>query len=201
MQHYRIAQVRQGYSSHSYNGLENNIHLGRLLARTGQPDEAREILGTTLAVTEQKGMMRLYIKALVTDGVLDVDEGNYSVAEEKFFTAVDMAAQRGLAHEVIWGNYRLAWLAYTQAQYDRAEHFLMDVLAQAQSHEMTLLTLYVLEMAFRLMEEKTLQLTPNHIRKTFKSWVEKLSSYSQSPPLRDDIQKAIRYWEEKGYFS
>jgi DNA-binding SARP family transcriptional activator/tetratricopeptide (TPR) repeat protein len=201
MQHYRIAQVREGYTSHTYNGLENNIHLGRLLARTGQLDEAREILGTTLWVTEQQGMMGLYFKALVTDGALDVDERNYDAAEEKFAKAVNMAEQRGLAHEVLWAKFRMAGLAYNQAQCDRAEHFLIDVLAQAQSHDMTMLTLHSLELAFQLMECKSLQLTPDQIRGKFRSWVDKLDSYTQSPPLREDFLNAIRFWEEKGYFS
>lgn len=201
MQHYRIAQVREGYSSHTYNGLENNIHLARLLARTGELEEAREILGTTLWVTEQKGMMGLNIKAIVTDGALDVDEGYYDTAEEKFTNAVNMAEKRGLAYEVLWAKFRLAGLAFTQGHYDQAEHFLVDVLAQAQSRDMTMLTLHTLELAFRLMEFKSMRLTPDYIRGKFRSWSDKLDAYTQSPPLRKDFLKAIRYWEEKGYLS
>jgi hypothetical protein len=92
-------------------------------------------------------------------------------------------------------------LAYNQAQCERAEHFLIDVLAQAQSHDMTMLTLHSLELAFQLMECKSLQLTPDQIRRKFRSWVDKLDSYTQSPPLREDFLNAIRFWEEKGYFS
>jgi len=201
MHYYRIAQVRQGYSFQSYYGLVNNIHLGRLLARTGQNAEAREIFRGTLEIAKRHGMVELYIQALLVDGLIDVDEHNYEIAEAKFVKALDLAYQNGLRHEVIWSKFRLAYLAFLLAQYDRAEKYLIEILEDAYSHKMILLLKAVLDFADQLAKVRTLSLNIDEIRTMFQYLVTHLELHTQSPALKGEFINAQRLWREKGLLS
>lgn len=199
MQYFRIAQVRQGFFFQSYYGLENNIHLGRLLTRNGHLEEARQILRTTLAVTEQKSMAHLHIQALMVDGLIDLVEHDYASAEGKFLSALDLADQKGLVHEVIWGKYRLALLEFDRQRFDLAEKHLVEVLEQAKSHQMTLMLQFALGFGYQLSKTFTSQIDPDEIRSTFQSLVDSLEAHTQTTPLRQDFLNARRIWQESGY--
>jgi predicted ATPase len=201
LQHYRIAQVRQGYSFQSYYGLENNIHLSRLLTRTGELVEAREILIATLAVTEEKGIMHLHPQALLAEGLLDLQEEYYPEAEGKFSLALAIAEQKGLMHEAIWGKFRLAAYAFTQKRYDLAENLLIDVLATTKLQEMPLLNLHALEFFWQLKEYISIRVDMDELRDNFQVLADKLNAQTQSPALKPDFQNVQRYWREQGYYS
>lgn len=198
MRHYRIAQVRQGFSVYSYYGQDNNIHLGRLLTRIGQLAEAKEIIRSTLDVTDQKGIMLLHAQALMADGLIDMKEGNITSAEEKFVLALELAEERGMGQEVLWGKFRMAFSAFSGNRFDLAESFLVEVLDKSKSHKMHLLHKYALELASQLSQCKTLQLNSDEIRMSKQSLVDKLEAHTQSEPLREGFVKAQRIWQ-KGY--
>ena len=185
--YFRIAQVRQGYTFLSYSGQENNLHLGRLLTRNGQLTEAKEIIQSTLEVTGQKGMMMLHTQALLADGLIDLNENNEADAERKFALAIEIAEEKGLVQEVIWAKFRMALLEFERQRYAEAECFLFEVINDAISRKMTLLTKYALELAERLANFITLQIGPDELLSIKQSLVEKLMSYNQTEPQRQDF--------------
>ena len=185
--YFRIAQVRQGYTFLSYSGQENNLHLGRLLTRNGQLTEAKEIIQSTLEVTGQKGMMMLHTQALLADGLIDLNENNEADAERKFALAIEIAEEKGLVQEVIWAKFRMALLEFERQRYAEAECFLFEVINDAISRKMTLLTKYALELAERLANFITLQIGPDELLSIKQSLVESLMSYNQTEPLRREF--------------
>lgn len=195
--HFRIAQVRQGYTFLSYSGQENNLHLGRLLTRNGQLSEAREIIRSTLEVTGQKGMMLLHVQALLADGLIDLKEDNEADAEHKFALAIEIAEEKGLVQEIIWGKFRMALLEFERQRYPEAEGFLFEVINGAIMHKMTLLTKYALELAERLANFVTLQYTPEELHSIKQALVEKLMAYNQTEHLRQDFFSSQHLWREK----
>jgi DNA-binding SARP family transcriptional activator len=196
-QHFRIAQIRQGYSFLSYSGLENNLHLGRLLTRNGQLAEAKEIIQSTLKVTGQKGMMMLHTQALLADGLIDLIEQNDSEAERKFALAIEIAREKGLVQEVTWGKFRMALLAFSRQQYLEAESIVFEVINDANRLKMTLLTKYALELAERLANFITLKVGPDELQSIKQSLVEKLMSYNHTEPLRREFFSRQHLWREE----
>jgi DNA-binding SARP family transcriptional activator/tetratricopeptide (TPR) repeat protein len=196
-QHFRIAQVRQGYSFLSYSGQENNLHLGRLLTRNGQLTEAKEIIRSTLEVTEQKGMMLLHTQALLADGLIDLSEQNDVDAEHKFALAIEIAKEKGMVQEATWGKFRMAILAFSQQRYTEAESFVFEVINEAISLKLILLTKYALELAEQLANFITLQVGPDELILIKKSLVEKLMSYNETEPLRREFFSRPHLWREK----
>jgi DNA-binding SARP family transcriptional activator len=196
-QHFRIAQIRQGYSFLSYFGQENNLHLGRLLTRNGQLAEAREIIQSTVEVTGQKGMMLLHTQALLADGLIDLNEKNDVDAEHKFALAIEIAREKGMVQEVTWGKFRMAILAFSRQRYEEAERFVFEVINEARSLNLILLTKYALELAERLANHITLQVGQDEMQSIKQSLVEKLVSDNQSEPLRRDFFSRKHLWREK----
>jgi tetratricopeptide (TPR) repeat protein len=201
MQYYRIAQVRQGYTFQSYFGLENNIHLARLLTRKGLVAEARELLHTTLAVTEESRLMSFHIQALMADGLIDFDEGLFSLADQKFSMSVAIGEQKGLVQEVVWGKYRMAQMAYSQQQYDQAEELLLEILKITRLQGMVLLNKFALELTGQLSRKKSLSIPLDKLQSNYKTLVAQLEAHTQSEPLRGEFMNARRVWREKEIYS
>ena len=197
MQYYRIAQVRQGYTFQSIFGLENNIHLARLLARSGQIADARELLQTILSVSEQKGLMSSHVEALLVDGLIDLEEGMLPSADHKFSSAVVIAEQKGLIQDVMWGKFRMAQMGLFQEQYDHAEELLIEVLEFTRSEKMILLNKLALELASQLSRHKALWTPIEKLQSEYQALVAKLEAHTQSEPLRQDFLNAQGLWREK----
>jgi DNA-binding SARP family transcriptional activator len=194
LHYYRIAQVRQGYFFQSYYGLENNIHLGRALTWTGQIAEAREILKITLELTHQKGIMVLYIQALMIDGLCDLFEMKDTEAEAKFSSVVEIAEENGLRQDYYWGKFLFARLQMTRKEFVKAEETLIEVLEGTTSHKMTLLTLFVFDLLTQLQKVHHLRMPAEVLTSSFDALLHKLDSQTQSPPLREVFLDALGYW-------
>lgn len=201
MQHYRIAQVRQGFTFQSYYGLENTIHLSRLLTRNGELAEARELINTTLAITEEKGTMHLHSQALLAAGLLDIQDGDYPEAEEKLSLALTIAEHRGLKHEAVWAKYRLAFYAFTQNNFDHAVDQLMEVLTTSKLQEMPLLNLYALEFMWKLATYTSVPIDMDELRANFRVVENRLEAHTQSQTLNPNFKNIQGYWREQGYYS
>lgn len=201
IKHYRIAQVRQGYTSQSFYGLDNNIHLARLMIGSGELAEARELLQTIIVATEQKGLMSFYIQALMVDGLIDLEEGKFSAADQKFSTAVVLAEQKGLEQEVMWAKSRMAQMAIQQDRYGLAEELLTEVLVFARSRDILILQKFVLELAGQLSRYKTILLPMEDLKSEYKNLVDALEAHTQSEPLRQDFLKAKFHWRENEIYS
>ncbi len=196
LHHYRIAQVRQGYSIQSYYGLENNINLTRLLALRGELVEARELLETTLAVTEQKRLMAFHIEALMVEGVINLEEGDFIAAGKVFSMAVSIAEKKGLVQEVMWGTFRLAWAAFLQGQYNLAEESLVKVLSFTRLRDMVILNKLALELAINLSRIQTLSIPLDQLREEYQALVAKLEAHTRSEALRARFLAALQRWRE-----
>ncbi|HOE69492.1 MAG TPA: AAA family ATPase [Brevefilum sp.] len=201
MHYYRLAQIRQGYFLQSYYGLENNVALARLLTRSGQPAEAREILKSTLATTEEKGLMAIYIQALLADGLIDLEAKNFKTTEQKFSTALKLAEQRNLAQEIAWGNFRMAQLAFSRGEFNQAEELLMEILGLSRSLRMKMLNKNALELAGQLSRHIKLRIHPQELRSAYQALLSDFDAYTQSEPLRKEFLHALQVWREENSFS
>jgi hypothetical protein len=195
-QHYRIAQVRQGYTFQSYNGLENNIYLTYLLTMTGQDIEARELIQSTLAVVDAKGLQYLHTQALMADGYIDLLDQNLAAAETKYIKSIEIAEDSGLAHQIIWGRYHLALIAFHRQEFTQAEEYLVQVIKSTQANGMILLLQYALALAAQLLKMPATRLDPDEIRMAIQTTLEYLEAQTQSPPLREAFLHTQRYWQE-----
>lgn len=201
MQYYRVAQMRQGFFSQSYYGLENNIHLVRLLTRTDQITEARELLQSILNTTEEKGIMGLQVQALLADGLLDIKEHSFDQAAEKLTRALRIAEEKGLTHEIIWAKFRLAFLAFSQQHYALAEQHLADIMEAVDYQQMPLMSLLALDFARQLSEHREISIDMAVLRENFQSMAEHLEAHTQSPVLKTEFLSVQRYWQENGHLS
>ncbi len=199
--HYRIVEVRQGYSFQSFYGVENSIHLARLLIRSGELAEARELLETIIMVTEQKSLTSFYLQALMVDGLIDLEEGFYASADQKFSSVVVLAEQKSLEQEISWSKFRMAQLAMRQERYEQAEALLIEVFDFARSRDVIILYKFCLELAGQLSTNKTLWLPKEKLQTEYKNLHAKLESHTQSTPLRKYFLNAQRLWREKEIFS
>ena len=201
IRHYRIAEVRQGYSFESFFGIENNIHLARFLMHDGEVAEARELIETILVETEQKNLMSFHAQALMIDGLIELKEGKISVADQKFSSAVVLAEQKGFDQDTMWGKFRIAQMAIQQEQYDLAEELIIKVLAFSRSRDLLMLQKYALELAGQLSKKKPLWQPLEKLQSEYKQLVEKLEANTQSEPLRQEFLNAQNLWREKEIFS
>ena len=201
LRRYRIAQVRQGFSTFSYYGLENNIHLSRFLIKSGQVAEANEIIQTTLGVTLRKGMLLLNAQALMVAGLIDIVTQNFTAAEEKFVSVIEKAEQKGFPQEALWAKYRLACLELSRQNFDRAGQYLNEVFESPESSQMALLSLSALKLIGKLPDSAKKRVYTSDLQVRFQTLVAKLEAHTQSEPLRQDFLNAQRLWREKEIFS
>ena len=200
LQYYRIAQVRQGFFFQSYHGLENNIHLARLLTWSGQLREARELLHPTLEITEQKGMAQLYLQALLIDGLCDLLEKKFHDAEKKFSSIINVADQKGLHQEALWGEFLMARMQIFKHQFEHAQQHLLALLDKTQSQKMILLSMFTMGLYSQLNQIHPLKTSPEHLKKSFDAILEELKTHTQLPPLKQDFAKTLQYWQEQHPF-
>jgi len=189
MHHFRIAQIRQGYSFQSYYGLENNIHLARLLVSKGECDEARALIAKTLVVVEEKGLKSYHVEALITESLIYVEEGDFKAAEINLLKALNIAEENGLVQEVAWAKFRLAWVAHFQGNYEQVEEPLVSVLSISRSREMVILNKLALELAFNLSGRQSFGIQLEQLAADHQALVAKLNSHTRSEAIRERYSK------------
>lgn len=194
LQHYRVAQVRAGYSNDTHHGLTNDVHLARLLCWTGQVEEAREIAKTTLDATRQKNMSDLLVQILMVKSTLDLNENNIAAAEETLKETAEITQAKGLGYEYLYCLYREAQIALSRQNYDKAAEILMDVFKEACIHNMIWLLLNCIELYGLFPEERQDPKQKQIFRTDLERILEILEKHTQSDPLRQDFINARRYW-------
>ena len=196
MKHYRVAQIREGFSKISINGIENNIHLARLLSWLGPISETREILDKSLEVTKKHGMQRLYAQSLLNSGLCDLIEGNLGESENKFIQASTIITENALVYEEIWLKIGYLRLALSRHQFDLAEQILNKLLEESASINAVFLTLYGLELSSQLQKTEKGFATPAEYQERLKELVQRIEFHTQSDALREDFLNAKRLWLE-----
>ncbi len=188
--HYRIAQIRQGYSYQYYHALENHIHLASWLTRNNQLAEAKQIIKECLKVTEQKGMTPLYLQSLMADGLIDMRENNIALANLKIEKAVDLAKEKGLMMDIYWGKLRMAQFAIEEQKYKLAEDLLLDILESASEKGLVTIVKQAFELIAKMDKNNYLQMDIYDLKETYETFIEKIDLHTQTEPLRQLFQKA-----------
>jgi len=196
MKYYRVAQIREGFSKTSIHGLENNIHLARLLSWLGPLVETKEILDRTLNATKKYGMRRLYAQTLLNSGLCDLLEGNLSQTENKFSQAAPIITENGLVYEEIWLKIGYLRLALSRHQFDLAEETLNKLLEESTAINAVFLTLYGLELSAQIQKKGGNATFPDGYRTKLEKVVQKIDAHTQSDALREDFLNAKRLWLE-----
>lgn len=198
--HYRIAQIRQGYSFQQFNALENHIHLARWLTRNNQLPEAKQIIKECLKVTEQKGISPLYLQALMADGLIDIKEKQVVLAKSKFEEAIEHAEKKDLAMDICWGKIRLVQLAIEEKNYIKAEELLNDILDFASEKNLITILKQAFVLAADLYKNNALQMSLKDLQSIYGNFIVRLEAHTQSEPLRKLFLKVHTDWQNENPF-
>lgn len=196
LKHYRVAQVRAGFSFDFYSAIENNIRLARLLIRSDQLTEAKQILHKAIDVTQQKGMGQFNIHALLVKSTCDLVEKDIVSAEKHINRATQLADQKGLPYEKVWCKVAETRLALSRNQFDLAEELTIQIKNESLSRDMAWITLYTIGLCEQLQRGKTLHPALADYQIVRLSLIDKLKKYSRSGPLRQDFHNTSKLWEE-----
>lgn len=196
MKYYRVAQIREGFEKTSIHGIENSIHLARLLSWLGPLTETKEILDHTLEITKKYGMQRLHAQSLLNSGLCDLLQGNLDLSENKFSQASTIITENGLVYEKVWLKIGFLRLALTRHQFDLAEETLNELLAESTSINTVFLTLYGLELSAQIQKKGGNATFSDGYRTKLEKLVQKIDANTQSDALREDFLNAKRLWLE-----
>ncbi len=196
LQHYRIAQIRDGFPPKSTNGIENSIQLARVLTMERQIPEARRIIDNVMAFTKEKGLQSYHIQALIVTAFCDLFEDNFEESNEKFTSANNQAVKLGLKYEQVWSLKGLAELAVNQHQYNEAERLLLETLEESEEHHLVWQHLNAWTHYIELMKTINQSAVSDDIWLKFRSMLKEVDRHTQSEALRNDFELARKRWEK-----
>jgi len=197
VQHFRYAQIRQGFSFNYFHAIENNIHLARWLTRSGHFAEARLITQECLRITNKKGMISLYSQSLLADGLIDLEENNASLAEQKFQKAIALVEKNELTLGILWGKLRMAQLAFAQEKYEFSEKLLSEVIKTALNKKIITVSKSAFELAAKLYKRIPLKMDGNDLKAAHQAMLRRLETHTQTEVLRKLFINAQRLWHEE----
>jgi len=196
MKYYRVAQIREGFSKNSIHGIENDIHLARLLSWLGPLTETKEILDKTLKVTKKSGMNQLYAQSLLNSGLCDLIDGELIRAENKFSHAFAIITENGLRYEAVWCKIGYLRLALSRHEFESAKQILDELLEESTQINSIFLTLYGLELSVQLQKNGEDSVFLDEYRAKLDEVVQRIDLHTQSDALRGDFLNAKRLWQE-----
>ena len=194
LKHYRVGQIREGFSSHSFYGLEINIHFAHYLCFLNQTEEARKILDHAIKVTGKFDLGTLYVKALMSSGVWNHKFGNPNIARNQFEEAERIAQERGLIYEFTLVKLAYARFLMEKDEIEAAKSHLEEVLLIAQERNM----LWVQN--FALMSGIALTRITDQVdkRKEYQALlqvtIDRLRANTEIEPLKDQFVQASEDW-------
>jgi len=200
VQHYRVGQIREGFSIISLHGLENSMHLAQLLVWTDQLLEAKEILDKNLDICQKLDLAQLYVYGLMILGIYHFHERRFSLAKDQFNKAIRIAEEKGLLLELALNKISLAKLNVSTGKMDKAQMLLNETLDISESRNMAWPTLYGLELSMHLDK---VQNRPEMLHKhqdIYESLHKKIIDNIQSEALRQDIDLEKRSWDQEHHF-
>lgn len=195
LQHYRVGQIREGFSSISFFGIENNIHLAHYLSSINQKEETQKILQQYLPITKELDLGALYIQGLMASGVLNMSKGDLASTKKYFKRAVEIAEERGLFYE-----FALAKLAYAKVLL--LENKSVEALAQldkvleiSQERKMILVYLYALSQSAFIYKENNDLVKVLKNRLAFIEIIENIRKEIKSEPMKELFFQASENWK------
>jgi DNA-binding SARP family transcriptional activator len=196
LQHYRLAQIREGFPPKSLYGIENNIHLARVLSWQRQIPEARKIIENALALSREKGLQAHFTQALIVAAYCDLLEDKTASAREKFTQARKTALELGLKYEQVWSKKGLAHLELNQQHYEDAEKLLVETLDESQKYNFVWLHLNAWTHYIELMELTNQVNISDESRAKFHTVLNEMAKHTRSEPLRKDFEIAKKQWDK-----
>ena len=196
LKHYRVGQIREGFSSHSYYGLENNIHFAHYLSYSNQTEEARKILDHALRVTRKYNLGTLYVKALMTSGVWNQKVGNLNIARNHFEEAIKLAKESGLAYELALVKLAYARFLMEKSDIKAAKTHLEEVLIIAQEKNMLWVKLFALMSGIALTRINGQVDKRKEYQASLQKTIDKLKANIEIEPLKDQFVQASEDWIE-----
>lgn len=196
LQHYRIAQIREGFSSISFFGIENNIHLSNYLFTVNQTEEAKKILQQYLPIAKKYDLGLFYIQGLLSLGAWNIDNGNLSAAEKSFSSAIKLAEEKGLLHELMVAKTEYARLLMIRDQSNVAKVYLDEVLEVSRERNMILTHLSALSLSAKRLKENSELVEVLKHKLTFYNIVEALQEEIKSEPLKELFSQTSENWKK-----
>jgi DNA-binding SARP family transcriptional activator len=195
LQHYRVAQLRAGYSKESYYSLDNELHLARALAWMGQLTEARELAARAVDKTKEYGMLQLLTVALRAIGLCDMLEGRLPEAKGNYLESERLAVENGLVYELLWTRVGRARLALSERQFSQAKDLIREILKVSKARNFAWAKLNSLQLCAHL-HNATSDTELLEYRSDFREVVEQLAGHVQSTPLKQYLETARQFWEK-----
>ncbi len=196
LQHYRIAQIREGFSSISFFGIENNIHLSNYLFTVNQTEEAKKILQQYLPIAKKYDLGVFYVQGLLSLGNLNINNGNLSAAEKSFSSAIKIAEEKGLLHELMVAKTEYARLLMIRDQSNVAKVYLDEVLEISKERNMILTHLSALSLSAKRLKENSELVEVLKHKLAFNNIVEKLQEEIKSEPLKELFSQTSENWKK-----
>ena len=196
LQHFRIAQIREGFSSISFFGIENNIHLSNYLFTVDQIEEAKKILQQYLPIAKKYNLGALYIQGLLSLGTLNISKGNLAGAEKSFSAAMQLAEENGLRHELMVAKTEYARLLMIRDQSNEAKVYLDEVIKVSRDKNMILTHLSALALSAKRLKENNELVEVLKRKLAFNSIVEKLQEKIKSEPLKNLFSQTSDNWKK-----
>jgi tetratricopeptide (TPR) repeat protein len=195
-QHFRVAQLRLGFTGISLTQVDTNLHLSNLFIWHNNLQEAHELLAPVLQITEKADIKHFFTQALILAGTCDMSEGKNEMAEEKFYKASVIAKANGLKFESLWCKLQLTQLAILTGNFTFAAETLTELLNENQRFKVAGFNLYTLDMCAQIQKFTNQEIVSN-IQYRFSSYINELESQTRSSPLRETFLNAKQHWQER----
>ncbi len=197
LQHYRVGQIREGFSSTSYYGIENKIHLAHYLASVNQQEEAQKILQRNLPIAKKYDLGEFYIQGLLTLGIWHQKESDPISASEAFLEAHKIAEERGLFYEICLVKIAHIRLLLENNDLSEVKTQLDEVLKISQKRNMTWVHLYALMMAIQLSRVNNEYNRMQQYQLSFNNIIKSIGENTKSESLRNHFDQASKKWINK----
>ncbi len=128
LQYFRVAQVRESFSSTSLHGIENEIQMAISFSKSGRIAEAKALIDSIKKLTLKFGIWQHYIRSLLIDQQFDLMSQNFDAANQKISSAIQLAQDKGIPYHLLWGKLAQASLFFLQGQGEFAAQNINEII-------------------------------------------------------------------------
>jgi len=196
-QYFRVAQLRDSFSTTSLYGLENNIELAIALSKTGGFSEARLLIQTIINKTRESGIWTHYIKASLIDQYFNLQHSSLDEVNEKIASSIQLAEDKELPYQLFWGQLIRANLNIIQGSYHPAATEIKELIRKSQVLKAPLITLAAVRLAARIRQNNADHVNDIDIERIFDDLMRYLEDNTQSEPLKTELGKAKAIWRKE----
>ena len=193
--HFKVAQLRLGFTSTSLTQLETDLHLAHLFIWSEDIQEAKALISPVLEISKQTDVKHLLSQALILSGHCDLIEGNLNKAGEQFSQAAEITQRYGLKYESLWCKLLQARLAASQYKFGLSHEILNEILDEDQPFSVAWIKLNAM-VTYAKIQELTDQIVIRNLQPDLTSFINEIGSHTQSPPLRQSFTQAKPQWQE-----